>query len=348
MLEFLSARSERQREAFDNIRRRVEAYDVECIDTLIGDIVPPAELMKTQTDRKIAEELQRTYDVQREAQVQRQELERETAIANMQAEVVRSEQRCASPSAGDGGGRDGQGRGGGHEARAPRPEAAALRLRAEAEAAAKRCAARPRRRRRRRSARPRPRRTDGGGGARRGGYTAMQLAASLAEHQMKLVPESGDTENGSIRRRRSVHGQAPDRRPPRSLIEAVLDPRQGELEDGAAARMGGGAERAVVGLDDGARDRQAQAGVLVARVGLVRTGAEEAVEDAAEVLGRDAGASVAHPDDRGRADAPDLHLDGHPRRREAARVVEQVVEDLAEAIGGRARRRWAARRSPRG
>ena len=70
VLEFLSARSERQQQAYDDIRRAVEAYDVECIDTLIGDIVPPAELMKTQTDRKIADELQRTYEVQREAQVQ--------------------------------------------------------------------------------------------------------------------------------------------------------------------------------------------------------------------------------------------------------------------------------------
>ena len=92
VLEFLSARSERQREAFEHIRGAIEAYDVECIDTLIGDIAPPAELMKTQTDRKIAEELQRTYEVQREAQMQRQVLERETAVANMQGEVVRSEQ----------------------------------------------------------------------------------------------------------------------------------------------------------------------------------------------------------------------------------------------------------------
>ena len=70
VLEFLSARSERQREAFENIKKAIEAYDVECIDTLIGDIVPPAELMKTQTDRKIAAELERTYDAQREAQMQ--------------------------------------------------------------------------------------------------------------------------------------------------------------------------------------------------------------------------------------------------------------------------------------
>jgi uncharacterized membrane protein YqiK len=57
VLEFLKARSDRQREAFERIQEAVLAYDVECIDTLIGDIVPPPELMKTQTDRKIAEEL---------------------------------------------------------------------------------------------------------------------------------------------------------------------------------------------------------------------------------------------------------------------------------------------------
>ena len=48
--------------------------------------------MKTQTDRKIAAELERTYNAQREAQVKRQALERETAVANLQNEVVRSEQ----------------------------------------------------------------------------------------------------------------------------------------------------------------------------------------------------------------------------------------------------------------
>jgi uncharacterized membrane protein YqiK len=93
VLEFLSARSARQREAYLHIRAAVAAYDVECIDALIGDIMPPAELMKTQTDKKIADEMTRTYDAQREAQIRRQMLERETAAANMQAEVVRSEQQ---------------------------------------------------------------------------------------------------------------------------------------------------------------------------------------------------------------------------------------------------------------
>ena len=39
-----------------HIRTALAAYDVQAIDTLIGDITPPESLMKTQTDRKIAEE----------------------------------------------------------------------------------------------------------------------------------------------------------------------------------------------------------------------------------------------------------------------------------------------------
>src|SRR4029079_9294004 len=77
VLEFLSERTERQREAFQNIEGAVQPYDIECIDTLIGDIVPPAELMKTQTDRKIAGEMERTYEAQREAPIKRQAPERD-------------------------------------------------------------------------------------------------------------------------------------------------------------------------------------------------------------------------------------------------------------------------------
>jgi uncharacterized membrane protein YqiK len=51
VLEFLSARSARQRAAYLHIRAAVAAYDVDCIDALIGDITAPGELMKTQTDQ---------------------------------------------------------------------------------------------------------------------------------------------------------------------------------------------------------------------------------------------------------------------------------------------------------
>ena len=92
VLDFLTARSERQAEAAEYIKTALRAYDVQAIDTLIGDILPPAELMMTQTDRKIAEEQRKTYEVQQMAQTQRQQLVRETAIANIQQDLVQSEQ----------------------------------------------------------------------------------------------------------------------------------------------------------------------------------------------------------------------------------------------------------------
>ena len=190
VLEFLSARSERQREAFLHIRNAIAAYDVECIDTLIGDIEPPAELMKTQTDRKIAEELQITYDVQRQAQVQRQTLERETAIAAMQAEVVRSEQmvQIAEKNALA-------------QAESAKGEAAAVRVRAEAQAIATRATAEAE------AAATRFRGEAEGDSLRAMGagradaykagvaalgpdaFSAMQLATVLGENHVKLVPE---------------------------------------------------------------------------------------------------------------------------------------------------------------
>ena len=92
ILDFLTARSERQAEAAEYVRQALRAYDVQAVDTLIGLITPPPELMQTLTDRKIAEEQQKTYEVQRMAQIQRQELVRETAMANIQQEVVTAEE----------------------------------------------------------------------------------------------------------------------------------------------------------------------------------------------------------------------------------------------------------------
>ena len=92
VLDFLSARSERQADAANHIRVALGAYDVQAIDTLIGDINPPGELMQTQTDRKIAEEQRKTYEVQEAAQKQRQQLVRQTSLADIQHQVVGAEQ----------------------------------------------------------------------------------------------------------------------------------------------------------------------------------------------------------------------------------------------------------------
>ncbi len=92
ILDFLIARSERQAEAADYVLQALRTYDVQAVDTLIGLILPPPELMQTLTDRKIAEEQEKTYVTQRVAQTQRQELVRETALADIQKAVVTAEE----------------------------------------------------------------------------------------------------------------------------------------------------------------------------------------------------------------------------------------------------------------
>jgi len=91
-ISFLTSRQERQTEAKAHISKVLEEYNVYAVDTLIGDITPPAALMETLTSRKIAQEQIITFENQKKAQVQRQSLEKETAIAEMQREVVKAEQ----------------------------------------------------------------------------------------------------------------------------------------------------------------------------------------------------------------------------------------------------------------
>jgi uncharacterized membrane protein YqiK len=186
VLEFLSAREARQREAFEHIHIAIAAYDVECLDTLIGDIVPPAELMKTQTDRKIAEELQRTYGAQREAQVQRQALERETAVANMQGEVVRSEQMVSIAQ-----------KNAEAAAEQARGEAAATRLRAEAEGAALALRGDGEAEAARAVGSARAEVYKLGREAMGSDYAALQIASVLGENHVKLVPDVALGGNGT-------------------------------------------------------------------------------------------------------------------------------------------------------
>ncbi|WP_295655483.1 SPFH domain-containing protein [uncultured Mucilaginibacter sp.] len=92
VISFLITRKERQESAKQHIAVVLEEYNVNAVDTLIGDIVPPEALMKTLTDRKIAQEEEKTYETQRMAQVQRQGVEKETAIAEIQKEIVKAQQ----------------------------------------------------------------------------------------------------------------------------------------------------------------------------------------------------------------------------------------------------------------
>ncbi|MBE9601993.1 SPFH domain-containing protein [Pedobacter sp. MC2016-24] len=92
VIAFLSTRKERQESAKEHIRKVLDEYNVNAVDTLIGDIVPPESLMKTLTDRKIAEEQKVTYNTQKQAQETRQGMEKETAIADMQKDMVKAQQ----------------------------------------------------------------------------------------------------------------------------------------------------------------------------------------------------------------------------------------------------------------
>jgi uncharacterized membrane protein YqiK len=92
VIDFLKSRKERQESAREHIGKVLDQYNVFAVDTLIGDIVPPDSLMKTLTDRKLAEEQKVTYETQKMAQETRQKLEKETAIAEIQKDVVKADQ----------------------------------------------------------------------------------------------------------------------------------------------------------------------------------------------------------------------------------------------------------------
>lgn len=95
VIKFLGARQERQNDAKKSISDALNDYNVVAVDTLIGDITPPKELMKTLTDRKIAEQEQMTFETQRLAAEKRKDLEQATATANTQAKVVDAERKVA-------------------------------------------------------------------------------------------------------------------------------------------------------------------------------------------------------------------------------------------------------------
>jgi len=165
ILDFLSARSERQAEAAEHVRTALHAYDVQAVDTLIGMITPPEALMQTLTERKIAQEQQKTYEVQRLAQTQRQELVRETALADIQKQVVTAEQgvKIAELEAAS-------------KVKQANGEAEAIRLTGQAKADAYLAGVRAL-------------------GSQ--GYTTLQLMQVIGDRQVRIVPDVAVSGNGS-------------------------------------------------------------------------------------------------------------------------------------------------------
>lgn len=92
VIAFLATRQQRQTAAKEKISEVLEEYNVHAVDTLIGDITPPDSLMKTLTDRKIAQEEEVTFETQRKAQDKRKTLESAKALADMQGQMVSAQQ----------------------------------------------------------------------------------------------------------------------------------------------------------------------------------------------------------------------------------------------------------------
>jgi uncharacterized membrane protein YqiK len=91
VINFLAQRAERQSDAKKRISEALTEYNVVAVDTLIGDIDPPEELMKTLTDRKLAEQQRVTFETQRQAEGVRKELQQAKALADTQTKVVDAE-----------------------------------------------------------------------------------------------------------------------------------------------------------------------------------------------------------------------------------------------------------------
>lgn len=92
-LHLYTKRKELQETAKAHIVDVLKEHFIDSKDTLIADVVLPEALTKIVTDKQIAEQEKSTYKVQGEAQAERRKLENETAQANMQADVVKSERQ---------------------------------------------------------------------------------------------------------------------------------------------------------------------------------------------------------------------------------------------------------------
>ncbi|MGB8510122.1 MAG: SPFH domain-containing protein [Pyrinomonadaceae bacterium] len=103
---YLQNRHEEQERAEARVRAHLLKYHVDVVNVLICHIHLPEELMKTQTEKVLAEQRQNMYDAQREAEEKRIQLARISAQADNQKDLMaatigvdiagkRSEQRKA-------------------------------------------------------------------------------------------------------------------------------------------------------------------------------------------------------------------------------------------------------------
>ena len=89
-VKFIETRQDVQRQAFENIRKQLETYNVETLGVYVQDVILPVDLVKVLTEREIAKQEIATFEQQKQAQMQRIETEQARGTADMQAELAKS------------------------------------------------------------------------------------------------------------------------------------------------------------------------------------------------------------------------------------------------------------------
>ncbi|MBX7222192.1 MAG: hypothetical protein K1Y36_19745 [Blastocatellia bacterium] len=87
-LDFLNNRSQQQANAKEITITMLREYGIETVDVLVGDVGIPETLLKTQTDRFLAKEREKTYKEQKIAEDTRRDLDAATAQADQQKNIV--------------------------------------------------------------------------------------------------------------------------------------------------------------------------------------------------------------------------------------------------------------------
>jgi regulator of protease activity HflC (stomatin/prohibitin superfamily) len=87
-ISFIETRQKVQEDAYRYIEEKLQQYHVETRGVLIQDVVFPSQLVEVLTKREIANQEVLTYQRQRDAQVQRIEMEQQTGVANKQQELA--------------------------------------------------------------------------------------------------------------------------------------------------------------------------------------------------------------------------------------------------------------------
>jgi len=87
---FIETRQSVQIEAFEHIKNKLDDYKVETRGVYIQDVILPEALVEVLTQREIANQEIKTYDMQRSAQEQRITMEQAKGTADMQAQLAKS------------------------------------------------------------------------------------------------------------------------------------------------------------------------------------------------------------------------------------------------------------------